>query len=61
MNAVDWNPVNPTITWKPDPLPPWTPGTTTTPLNSGWVCPRCGSGVSPHKDVCPCNVSVPTV
>lgn len=23
------------------------------PINTGWICPNCGSGVAPHKDSCP--------
>ena len=30
---------------------------TTTPV--GWTCPRCGGGVAPGIDRCPCTVSVP--
>lgn len=21
----------------------------------GWICPKCGSGVNPNINICPCN------
>lgn len=27
----------------------------------GWICPRCGAGVSPHTTNCPCNQMTVTV
>jgi rubrerythrin len=27
---------------------------------AGWICPKCGSGVSPFEKVCPCNQRITT-
>lgn len=24
------------------------------PEPKGWICPKCGSGVAPHTNICPC-------
>jgi len=35
-----------------DPLP------VTQPQRMGWLCPKCGQGVSPDVTICPCDVEI---
>ena len=28
------------------------------PIMQGWVCPKCGQGMSPYANSCPCNMRI---
>ena len=28
-------------------------------MKEGWICPKCGAGVNPDRDSCPCVVAQP--
>ena len=28
-------------------------------MREGWICPKCGAGVNPDRDSCPCVVVQP--
>ena len=28
-------------------------------MKEGWICPKCGAGVNPDRDSCPCVVVQP--
>lgn len=49
--------------WPPSPTPcdpPYYP--IDTPLNVGWICPKCGRCLAPHVDSCPhCNNTPTTI
>ena len=34
---------------------------TSAPVSSGWICPVCGSGLSPYTTKCPCRQDMPSI
>lgn len=55
--TIPWNPIYPQTPTVPFPEVPYVPPQTV----QGWVCPKCGAGVSPFEKTCPCNSLTVTI